>query len=125
MQRDTVQRRAIRQVFSVARRPLSSGEILNKAREIVPRIGQATVYRTLNAFCREGDIVPVDIPGHTPRYEKAGLGHHHHFVCEGCRKVFELAGCSYAGDAESRLPKGFTVKSHEVILYGQCRDCAV
>jgi len=123
MQRDTIQRSAIRAVFEGATRPLSPEEVLDKARKIVPKLGQATVYRALNAMQQEDLIVPVEIPGHAARYERAGLQHHHHFVCSSCEKVFELSGCSYAGDGESHLPAGFTVEGHEVILYGQCRAC--
>lgn len=121
IRRDTKQRRAIRQVMEAAERPLSSEEVLDAAQGLIPGLGLATVYRTLNALQQERLLVPVDIPGHPSRYEKAGLKHHHHFACTGCRRVFELTGCSYAGD--KGVPRGFQVEGHEVILYGHCRDC--
>lgn len=122
MQRDTKQRRAIRQVLEDARRPLGPEEILTEARRLMPGLGQATVYRTLNAMQLDRQIVPVEIPGHLARYEKAGLKHHHHFACTGCGCVFELEGCSYAGNIEG-VPAGFEVEGHEVILYGRCKAC--
>jgi len=121
MQRDTKQRRAIRKVMDGAERPLTPDEILVAARRMLPGLGQATVYRALNAMQQERLVVPVDIPGHPSRYERAGLRHHHHFACTGCGRVFELEGCSYAGD--KGVPRGFKVEGHEVILYGHCRDC--
>lgn len=119
--RNTKQKSAIRNVIEQAERPLSPEEILHEAREIIPGLGQATVYRALNAMQAEQLIVPVDIPGHPSCFEKAGLKHHHHFACTSCGKVFELQGCSYAGD--KGVPPGFHVEGHEVILYGQCRGC--
>ncbi len=121
MQRDTKQRRAIRQVVKEAERPLCPDEILAEAQRLLPGLGQATVYRTLNAMQQQRLIVPVDIPGHPSRYEKAGLRHHHHFACTGCGRVFELQGCSYSGD--NGVPPGFKVEGHELILYGHCRQC--
>lgn len=121
MQRDTKQRRAIRKVVKEANRPLSPDEILAAAQRLLPGLGQATVYRTLNSMRQQRQIVPVEIPGQTARYEKSGLKHHHHFACTGCGRVFELQGCAYAGD--KHVPAGFEVEGHELILYGQCRAC--
>lgn len=87
-----------------------------------PRLGIATVYRTVKAWVDEGKLVQVDLPGAAPRYELAGKGHHHHFLCRACDRVFELSGCP---DGLSRLtPRGFAVESHDVVLYGVCAACA-
>ncbi len=122
MQRETRQRRAIQQVFDEATRPLGPEEVLVAARRWVPQLGQATVYRALGALQQERRVVPVDIPGHPSRYERAGLKHHHHFACTGCGRVFELDGCPYAGD--KGVPRGFNVEGHEIILYGRCSGCS-
>lgn len=87
----------------------------------VPGLGQATVYRALNSLQEEGVIVPVVIPGMPPRYEKSELGHHHHFCCNLCGKVYELQGCPYDGSVKP--PTGFKIERHEVILYGVCKSC--
>ena len=121
MQRNTRQRRAIRQVVDTAERPFSLDEILVAAQKIIPRLGQATVYRALNTMQREGILVQVDIPGHPPRYERADLKHHHHFACTDCGKVFELSERYYTG--KERVPPGFKAEGHGVIIYGHCRDC--
>ncbi len=123
VQRKTRQRAAIRQVIEEAGRPLRAEAVLEAARKLIPGLGQATVYRALNSMQQEHMVVPVEIPGHSLHYEKSGLKHHHHFVCTGCRRIFELPGCSYAGD--KGIPPGFSVDGHEVILYGHCTDCRV
>lgn len=93
MERSTRQRRAIRRVLLETRRPLSPREILELARKQVPSLGLATVYRNLRALVEEGAVVPVALPGEPLRYEAAGAGHHHHFLCRGCGRAFELPGC--------------------------------
>ena len=121
MQRDTAQRRAIRQVIEIADRPLSPQEVLVCAQDHVPGLGIATVYRTIRGLQDEGWLAPVDIPGEAQRYEVAGKDHHHHFSCRKCGRVFEMAGCP--GDLKRLLPGGFTMDGHDVVLYGYCRDC--
>ncbi len=95
--------------------------MLDGARDQVPRLGIATVYRTIKALARAGKVVPVAIPGEPSRYEVAGLRHHHHFYCTRCEKVFELDGCLLRDNVSA--PSGFTVEDHEVTLYGTCPRC--
>ncbi len=121
MERATRQRQAIREVMHELNRPLSPAEVLEAARQKVPGLGIATVYRTLKGLVEEGSAVPVELPGQPPRYELAGKKHHHHFHCLHCGKVFELEGCP--GDFTSMVPKGFQTERHEIVLYGRCADC--
>ena len=122
MERSTRQRRAIRRVLLETRRPLSPREILELARKQVPSLGLATVYRNLRALVEEGAVVPVALPGEPLRYEAAGAGHHHHFLCRGCGRAFERPGCRL--EAHLDLPPGFSAEDHEVVVYGRCPDCA-
>lgn len=122
MQRETRQRRAIRQIFEESGHPLSPRELLEAAREHVAGLGIATVYRNLKSLQDEGWIVPVDLPGEPSRYEVAGKGHHHHFHCRNCDRVFEVEGCP--GNLRNVTPDGFQLERHEFVLYGLCEACA-
>lgn len=108
-------------MLDVADRPLSPQEVLGHAKQTVPGLGLATVYRTLKSLAEEQWIVPVPLPGQAPHYERAGKAHHHHFHCRGCLGVFEVEGCP--GNLKSLAPQGFKVEGHELVLYGVCRDC--
>jgi len=121
IERSTRQRNAIRKVLRAAKRPLSPREILDAARDVVPRLGLATVYRNLKLLQAERAIEAVTIPADTPRYEVARSKHHHHFQCTTCRRVFDVEGCP--GDLRRLAPRGFRVDFHEVTLYGRCSDC--
>ncbi len=122
MERNTNQRRAIRQVFEEIDRPLSPFETLELAKKISPGLGIATVYRTIKVLCEDKWLAPVPLPNEAPRYEIAGKPHHHHFSCRACTKVFEVSGCP--GDLKGIAPHGFTLENHDLILYGLCKDCA-
>lgn len=119
--RNTRQKDAIRSAILAADRPLSPEEILTLAQAEVQGLSIATVYRNLVSLVDDGWLAPVELPGEARRYEVAGKEHHHHFRCDSCGKVFELAGCTL--DLKPRLPRGFRVHGHEFFLYGHCADC--
>lgn len=121
MERTTRQRTAIRTVFEAHPRPLSPTELLDLAKSDVPTIGIATIYRTIKAMVDDGELQPVDIPGEPPRYERTALGHHHHFHCRGCDKVFDVHACP--SDIEKLAPTGFRLDGHAVMLFGRCQEC--
>ncbi len=121
VQRKTRQRHAIRKAFEDADRPLAPREVLHEAQERAPALGIATVYRNVKAMVEDGSLRPVDLPGAPSRYEIAGKGHHHHFHCRRCDRVFEVEDCP--GRIAELTPSGFRHESHEIILYGLCAGC--
>lgn len=122
VQRNTRQRAAIRNVFLRNERPLTAQEVLDLAQEEVRGMGLATVYRTLKTLVEERWISTVEIPGEAPRYEISGKGHHHHFLCDSCGELYEIKAC--LNDFAHLTPQGFTLRSHEIFLYGTCSRCA-
>ena len=122
MKRRTDQKAAIREAIEAAERPLTAQEICELAQASVPGLGLATVYRNVKALVEREWLVPVELPGEPIRYELADLGHHHHFQCDGCGKVFDVHGCP--GGVRAMLPAGFELRHHEILMYGQCDACA-
>ena len=121
MERNTAQRRAIHKSLEVAGRPMGPGEIFEAAREHVPGLGIATVYRAIKQLLDDGFLSQVDLPGEPPRYEVAGKAHHHHFRCTSCRKVYDLDHCT--DSFKQLLPRGFKLDGHELYLFGRCSSC--
>lgn len=123
--RNTRQREVILSVIEGARGPLSINEILEGARAHLPRVGLATVYRTLNLLRDDDRIALVTLPGEEARFEPSRHGHHHHhFRCRDCARVFELETCPVSIPSGSLLPGGFLVEDHHLTIYGLCADCA-
>lgn len=121
MERTTRQRLAIRRALERLARPLSPQELLDEARQEVPAIGLATVYRAVRALVADGVVLAVELPGEPARYELAGSAHHHHFRCRSCDRVFEVAGCPPG--LAALVPAGFELERHELVLYGRCGEC--
>lgn len=123
--RQTIQRQVILRVLDEAPGPLTPQELLARAREAHGGLGLATVYRTLSAMEAQGGVVAVHLPNEGTRYEPAGRGHHHHFRCRNCEVVFELpTTCPVVALEGARLPGGFQVTGHELLLSGFCPHCA-
>jgi Fur family ferric uptake transcriptional regulator len=122
VKRDTKQRDAIRQALVDEGRPLSVDEVFKVAQKEVAGLGIATVYRNLKALQTEGLIKPVDLPGQPPRWEMTPGGHHHHFLCRTCDKLYEIRNCPQG--LKRLLPKGYTLEEHDILLRGQCETCA-
>lgn len=121
MWKRTEQRRIIYDVLSGSDTPLSAPQICERARQVCPHLGLATVYRTLKSFQEAGLAECVEIPGVRPRYQLVRDEHHHHFYCWGCSTVFNVEGCPQ-GLCEFS-PNGFLTCKHDVILYGWCASC--
>ena len=122
IERSTRQRAAIRDAIDAAGRPLSPQEVLASAQSAVPGLSLATVYRNLKLLQSSEEISVVTLPGDSPRYESVRHGHHHHFQCLHCSRVFDVHACP--GNLAKRAPEGFTVDHHELTLYGRCAACA-
>lgn len=117
----TQQKQVLSAIFERAERPLTPVEICEQARKDLPALGIATVYRAIKQFLEEGQIRAVEIPGVAPHYESAARHHHHFFLCQSCKRLFDLIGC--VRGVKSLAPEGFRVKQHEIVLYGECSAC--
>jgi Fur family ferric uptake transcriptional regulator len=120
--RTTQQQNLIRGLFKHTDRPMSAQELFEAASSIQPNIGIATVYRGIKTLLEQNEIVHVDLPGTTPRYERAGTHHHHHFLCTRCDRVYPVGGCP--GHLDKLTPPGFIMESHKIVLEGRCVSCA-
>jgi Fur family ferric uptake transcriptional regulator len=118
----TRQKAAIWNVIESSSRPLSAREIWQRARKQINGLGIATVYRMLRELGNEGQARYIEVPGVPPHYEITARSHHHFFFCERCKKLLNLMGCPRG--LSSLLPAGYRMKRHEIIVYGNCAQCA-
>lgn len=85
----------------------------------------ATIYRNIAIFEEQKMIVACDFGDGLKRYEWAGdeHEHHHHIICQQCRKTDHLDLC-FVGELEKLVrEKGYTAVSHRLEFYGICQRC--
>jgi Fur family ferric uptake transcriptional regulator len=121
--RKTNQRQAILASIEGAGRPLTVQEIHDLAAQQSENLGIATVYRTIKLLIESERIKTVSLPDGEARYERAGLGHHHHFQCLECQEVVDLEHCPISIPRGTTFPDGYVVDYHEITLYGTCPSC--
>lgn len=122
--RVTVQRKAVLQAMAELGCARRAEEIHRRARRIHPGLGIVTVYRTLEAFAREGLAEPVFLDDGRTRFELTEDGrHHHHLVCVSCGDVQRIDECVMPALAGAAGRRGFAVTAHRLELFGLCADC--
>ena len=122
----TSQRDDIARVFFETDRHISVEELYNEVRHVNPRVGYATVYRTLKLLKECGLAAERHFNDGEARYEKAeeDKGHHDHFICERCTRIVEFENDEIEALQESVARKlGFVITRHRLELYGICREC--
>jgi Fe2+ or Zn2+ uptake regulation protein len=118
----TRQREAVLRVLSQGDKLLTAQAVLVKANAIFRGIGASTVFRKLKEAMRSGEISKVELPGLPPHYGLRRDRHHHFFVCQTCHDVQPLEGCVQG--LNRLLPKGSRMRGHEVVIFGDCSECA-
>jgi Fur family ferric uptake transcriptional regulator len=122
----TRQRDEILRVFVEAGKHLSAEELYERVKKTDPRIGYATVYRTLKLLSGAGLAEERRFEDGFTRYEyrTADGRHHDHLICTGCGRIIEFANEQIEALQQSVAKKnGFQVQSHKLELYGLCSDC--
>jgi Fur family transcriptional regulator, peroxide stress response regulator len=103
----------------------TASEVYEAVRQSRPRIGMATVYRTLHQLAEMGLVLEIDHSAEGCRYD-AHTGRHDHIICKSCGKLWDLSGeIPLQQILLQRLAQeqGIEMLSHEVRIYGLCETC--
>jgi Fur family ferric uptake transcriptional regulator len=123
--RMTDQRKLILDCFLESEWHLTLEELYQRIREINPKIGYSTVYRTLKLLCECDLARELPLGGNRARFEpKYNVHHHDHLICQSCGKVIEF----YVEEIEKIQQQiceehQFTAINHIHEIYGFCKNC--
>jgi Fur family ferric uptake transcriptional regulator len=120
--KSTRQRDVIARQFFATDKHLSIEELLVLAREQNPRIGYATVYRTLKLLTECGLAAQRRFCEGQAIYETAGdTDHHDHLICIECDHVIEFT-IDVIEKLQDQVARsfGFDLVRHKLELYGMC-----
>jgi Fur family ferric uptake transcriptional regulator len=121
----TAQREAILAAFLEQKVHVSAEDLFQKAREKQPRVGFATVYRTLKHLTQCGLARELDFGDGRIQYEPDyNRKHHDHMICTKCGAYIEFLNPQIEELQEQVSRKhGFKITSHRMQLYGLCQKC--
>ncbi|NLC63286.1 MAG: transcriptional repressor [Thermoanaerobacterales bacterium] len=124
----TPQRRAVLTSIADSRKKhLTAEEIYLRSKKIMPSIGLATIYRTLELFCTEGILQKLNLPDEPAMYELLfdGNNSHCHYVCLECGKIIETPVEITLKDTENQGIKDFIITDRSCWHFGYCKNCMV
>ena len=121
----TKQRRTVLKIFLESNNHVSVEELYNIVLKTEPKIGLATVYRTLALLTKSGLALEMDFGDGQKRYESSYKSvHHDHMVCTECGKILEFNHPLIEKyQEEVAMQKNFKITSHKLDLFGLCQDC--
>lgn len=121
----TKQRKAVYQVLSRAKEPMSAVQIYHGLdKEEQEAYAVSTVYRILATFEENGFVSKTTWMGDgTVVYELNRGEHTHYAVCLECHKRIALQACPFAHAHLEQETEDFTVTGHKLELYGYCKEC--
>jgi Fur family peroxide stress response transcriptional regulator len=120
--RPTAQRYAVLEYL--ARRPVhaTAEQIFRAVNRADPRASRATVYNSLRSLAGAGLVREVAAAGGAARFE-AVLLRHHHFVCERCGALEDVAWFDLPPGAGEAVLGARAVRAYEIVFRGACASC--
>jgi len=121
----TNQRRVVLDSFLKSENHVSAEDLYKMVSEQDPKIGLATVYRTLALFTQSGLATELDFGDGQKRYEHKYMhSHHDHMICTECGKIVEFNHPMIEKlQKEIAAKHGFNMTSHKLDLFGICGQC--
>lgn len=99
-------------------------DILEEARQVAPKTGRATVYRTLLLLTEMDLLEQVHLGEGSHSFVIGDSGHHHHLICSQCGSVTEVHGCDLPEAITAfASQQRFQIDSHQLEVYGRCGRC--
>lgn len=122
----TRQRSTIVRTFFQMRGHISVEELLREVKKANPKIGYATVYRTLHLLVESRLVEERRFGDGLARYEgRSEVEHHDHMICTECGQISEFFNPELEALQEKLADQHeFKIFRHRLELYGVCKNSA-
>jgi Fur family ferric uptake transcriptional regulator len=125
--KSTQQRDIIVDLFLKSTGHISIDDLLAKVRKRSPKVGYATVYRTLKLLTDCGIAAARQFGDGQTRFEVMGdHAHHDHLICVQCGLILEFENDTIEKLQDEMADRlgGFKLVRHKLELYGLCPKAA-
>jgi Fur family ferric uptake transcriptional regulator len=121
--KSTRQRDIIVATFFALDEHISVDELLVETRKKSPRIGYATVYRTLKLLVEQGFASPRHFGDGQTRYDpQIEPGQHDHIICTDCRRIIEFQDPDLVAGIEAMArAHQMSVTRRRLEIYASCQ----
>ena len=120
--RNTVQRQLILDAVRELDIHATAEQVYAQVVKKHPSISKATVYRNLSQMSDAGELLNIGNFYGSTHYDH-NCHQHYHFICDGCRRIFDIDARLPDVSAEMTGMNGFEIKGHNLSFNGLCRDC--
>lgn len=125
--RNTPLRRAILEIFSQKRIPLTIPELTEFLAQRSLQPNKTSLYRQVETLLQKNILEEVPLTTGIKHYELSDH-HHHHFVCESCADITCISDERLEKDIHSLMKKlaekGLAITNHQFSLSGLCAQCS-
>jgi len=119
----TTQRQIILEELSKVTSHPTAGEVYDRVRKRLPRIGLGTVYRNLELMAENGVIVKLEVGGTQKRFD-ATTDPHYHVRCSECGKVDDIElPVQHEINRIASEETDYQILGHHIEFSGVCQTC--
>jgi Fur family ferric uptake transcriptional regulator len=102
----------------------TTDELWQELRAIEPKLGRATVFRSVEKLVTMGILDRVEFADGTHHYRVCGERHHHHLTCTQCHRVVEVDLCLPVDQFQAISNQtDFAIEGHALTFFGRCKEC--
>jgi Fur family peroxide stress response transcriptional regulator len=117
----TPQRLAILDYLDGNKEHPSAEDIYRAVLKKFPTMSFATVYNTLEALRRKGNVLELMIDSGKKRFDP-NTAPHHHLICIRCKRIVDIMG-AYELSISNAERTNFEVIGNHIEFYGICHAC--
>lgn len=118
--RYSYQRETINDLLKSCKDHPTAEVIYERAKETVPNISLATVYRNLRTLAENGEVLTLETVDKKIHYD-GDTSSHSHFLCTECGKIVDIFIATEPPPLLEQM--GLSVESEKTFYYGHCAEC--
>ena len=99
----------------------SADSIFQEVKKKYPMMSFATVYNTIEALKKSGDLLELTIDAERRRYDPETRPHHH-LICLECKKIVDVHK-EFSISVPDEIGDDFDLAGNHIEFYGVCPEC--
>ena len=99
----------------------SADNIFREVKKKYPMMSFATVYNTIEALKKKGELLELTIDPERRRYDPETKPHHH-LICVECKKIVDVYK-EFSISVPDDIGNDFDLTGNHIEFYGVCPEC--